>query len=78
MEGLRAIMPKGNRNPTPGPVQVRVGKPVHLPKGTAMPEAIAMLENALRQLAGQSPHHHAPQMPPVVEPEMAAAQAGGR
>jgi hypothetical protein len=56
---------------------VRIGKPVHLPQGTPLSEAVPMLENALRQLAGQAPHHHAPQMPPVAEPEMAGAPAAG-
>ena len=30
MEGLRAIMPKGNKYPTPGPVTARIGKPMYV------------------------------------------------
>ena len=77
MEGLRAVMPKGQREPRPAPVQVRVGKPVHLPPGTPLSEAVPMLENALRELAGQAPHHHAPAMPPLAEPAGAPAVGAG-
>jgi hypothetical protein len=77
MEGLRSVMPKGQREPRPAAVTVRVGTPVHLPQGTPLSEAVPMLENALRQLAGQAPHHYAPAMPPLAEPDVAAATAAG-
>ena len=74
MEGLRNVMPKGQREPRPAAVSARIGKPVMIPEGTPIADANAMLENALRDLAGIPPHQHAPQMPPVAEP---AAAAGG-
>jgi 1-acyl-sn-glycerol-3-phosphate acyltransferase len=52
-EGLRAIMPKGQRSPTPGPVRVRVGAPVSLDGVGSVPEGTARLEDAMRSLAGK-------------------------
>jgi len=78
MEGLRKVMPKGQREPRPAAVSVRIGKPVYIPAGSTVPEAVSMLENALREVAGQPLHVHAPKLPPAAEPEMAAASAGGR
>jgi 1-acyl-sn-glycerol-3-phosphate acyltransferase len=75
MEGLRAIMPKGSREPRPGPVQARIGKPVWLTDVASVPEAITLLENAMRELAGIPPHHAAPHASP--ESERAMAPAGG-
>lgn len=75
MEGLRAIMPKGHKHPKPGPVHVRIGKPVSLANAADVREATAMLENAMRELAGQAPHHHP--VPQAAELGGAAATAGG-
>jgi 1-acyl-sn-glycerol-3-phosphate acyltransferase len=79
IEGLRAIMPKGNRYPTPGPAHVRIGKPISVASAKDVREATEMLENAMRELAGQPPHHHpVPQPAPAeAEPAVAAASAGG-
>jgi 1-acyl-sn-glycerol-3-phosphate acyltransferase len=73
MEGLRAIMPKGNRYPTPGPGHVRIGKPISVAGAKDVRQATEMLENAMRELAGQAPHHHP--VPQAAEAEMAAAPA---
>lgn len=59
IEGLRAVMPKGQREPRPAPVRARVGAPVYLPAGTSIPDGTGMLENAMRKLAGMPPHHAA-------------------
>jgi 1-acyl-sn-glycerol-3-phosphate acyltransferase len=79
MEGLRAIMPKGNRYPTPGPARACIGKPISVANAKDVREATEMLENAMRELAGQPPHHHpVPQPAPAeAEPAVAAASAGG-
>jgi 1-acyl-sn-glycerol-3-phosphate acyltransferase len=77
MEGLRAIMPKGNRYPTPGPATARIGKPISVANARDVREATEMLENAMRELAGQPPHHHPVPQPAPAEQEMAPASAGG-
>ncbi len=74
IEGLRNVMPKGQREPRPAAVSARIGKPVSLAGITSVPEATTMLENAMRELAGLPPHH-AP-APAVAEPVMAVG--GGR
>ena len=51
MEGLDKIMPKGQRNPQPGPVRVRIGSPVTLEGIESVPEGTARLEHAMRELA---------------------------
>jgi 1-acyl-sn-glycerol-3-phosphate acyltransferase len=77
MEGLRAIMPKGQRSPQPGPVTVRIGAPVRVDDCADVSEATARLENALRALAGIAPHHHTEPSPaPAPEPAMAQASGG--
>jgi 1-acyl-sn-glycerol-3-phosphate acyltransferase len=77
MEGLRAIMPKGNKYPTPGPVTVRIGKPVYVHReAQSVAEALVLMENAMRELAGQPPHR-APSPQPSSAPEPASAPAGG-
>ncbi len=78
IEGLREVMPKGQREPRPGPVFARIGKPVSLEGVTSVSEATAMLENAMRELAGLPPHRAA--VPAAAaQPESAAAlaSAGG-
>lgn len=75
MEGLRAIMPKGNKYPTPGPVTARIGKPVYLHLETqSVSEAVTLMENAMRELAGQPPHRATA---PAAAPATAPVQAGG-
>jgi 1-acyl-sn-glycerol-3-phosphate acyltransferase len=78
MEGLRAIMPKGNRNATPGPAMARIGKPVSLEGVESVSEATAMLENAMRELAGLPPHRAAApaSAAPAEAPAMASAGGG--
>ncbi len=77
MEGLRAIMPKGNTHPKPGPVRVRIGKPLSLANASDVREATEMLENAMRELAGQAPHHHPVPQAAAVEAELAGAVGAG-
>ena len=76
MEGLRNVMPKGQRTPQPAEVSARIGAPVSLDGVGSISEATEMLENAMRELAGQPPHHAVAQ---AAEAEMAMAQssAGG-
>jgi 1-acyl-sn-glycerol-3-phosphate acyltransferase len=73
VEGLRNVMPKGQRTPQPAPVSARVGAPVWLEGIASVPEGTAMLENAMRELAGMPPHRaSAP-----AAAEAAAQPAGG-
>jgi 1-acyl-sn-glycerol-3-phosphate acyltransferase len=53
LEGLRGVMPKGQRSPQPAPVRIRIGKPVWLDGGLSVPEATAKIEQAMRVLAGE-------------------------
>ena len=73
MEGLRNVMPKGQRTPQPAAVHVRIGQPVVIPEGASVSDATAMLENALRELAGVAPHARA--VPQAAE--AVGAMAGG-
>jgi 1-acyl-sn-glycerol-3-phosphate acyltransferase len=50
-EGLRDIMPKGQRSPRPAAVRVRIGAPVWLDNAASIPDATAQLEAAMRSLA---------------------------
>jgi 1-acyl-sn-glycerol-3-phosphate acyltransferase len=50
-EGLRDLMPKGQRAPQPAPVRVRIGVPVTLDGVASVPEGTAMLEDAMRALS---------------------------
>ena len=72
IEGLRNVMPKGQREPRPAAVSARIGKPVSLAGITSVPEATTMLENAMRELAGLPPHHSHASAPANAEPAMAA------
>ncbi len=73
VEGLRDVMPKGQRTPRPAPVSARIGAPVSLDGVASVPEGTAMLENAMRALAGIRPHRAtAP-----AAAEAAAQPAGG-
>jgi 1-acyl-sn-glycerol-3-phosphate acyltransferase len=74
VEGLREVMPKGQREPRPAAVSARIGAPVSLAGAASVPEATAMLEDAMRALAG-IPAHRAR----VADGELAIApsSAGG-
>jgi 1-acyl-sn-glycerol-3-phosphate acyltransferase len=52
MQGLRDVMPKGQREPHPAAVHVKIGEPLRLPRGTQVPAGTAMLEEAMCELAG--------------------------
>lgn len=75
IEGLRKVMPKGQREPRPAAVRARIGAPVSLAGVSSVAEGTTLLENAMRQLAGVPPHHAPPA--PVGEPEFVTATAGG-
>jgi len=53
MEGLRDVMPKGQRTPRPAAVHIRIGAPVRIEPRTAVPEGTAQLERAVWELAGR-------------------------
>jgi 1-acyl-sn-glycerol-3-phosphate acyltransferase len=73
VEGLRNVMPKGQREPRPAAVRARIGAPVFLAGAASVPEATTMLENAMRELAGVPPHHAAQPAAPATEAAMASA-----
>jgi 1-acyl-sn-glycerol-3-phosphate acyltransferase len=50
-EGLRDIMPKGQRSPRPASVHVRIGAPIWLDDAASIPDGTAKLESAMRDLA---------------------------
>jgi 1-acyl-sn-glycerol-3-phosphate acyltransferase len=52
MEGLRNVMPKGQREPQPAAVHVRIGAPVWLDGVGSVPEGTSLLEQAMCELAG--------------------------
>lgn len=52
MEGLRNVMPKGQREPQPAAVHVRIGAPVSLATASSVPAGTSMLEEAMCELAG--------------------------
>jgi 1-acyl-sn-glycerol-3-phosphate acyltransferase len=52
IRGLAEIMPRGQRNPTPGPVFARIGEPVTLDGIEAVPDGTRRLEDGMRALAG--------------------------
>jgi 1-acyl-sn-glycerol-3-phosphate acyltransferase len=70
-EGLRDIMPKGQRTPRPAAVHVRIGAPVWLDDAPTIPEATARLERAMRDLARTPPR-------PATAPIPARELAGSR
>jgi 1-acyl-sn-glycerol-3-phosphate acyltransferase len=53
LEGMRDVMPKGQRSPQPAAVRIKIGAPVWLDGGTAIPDATAKIERAMRILAGE-------------------------
>lgn len=54
MQGLRDVMPKGQREPRPAPVHIRIGAPLRLQPGTPVPDGTALLEQAVSSLAGRT------------------------
>ena len=69
VEGLRNVMPKGQPTPQPAAVSARIGAPVWLEGVASVPEGTAMLENAMRELAGMPPHRATtPAAEPAVQP----------
>ncbi|MEO6397372.1 MAG: 1-acyl-sn-glycerol-3-phosphate acyltransferase [Tepidiformaceae bacterium] len=78
MAGLREIRPKGSQEIVPGPVSVRIGKPIYLAPGTEVPDATLQLYRAMEELRSQTPHHRrplAPQATDDAEAEKAAEPA---
>lgn len=76
IEGLREIMPKGQRTPRPGPVRARIGAPVWLNDVTSVAEGTELLENAMRGLAGQPPRGAQARQAPA-DADVAMTPAGG-
>ena len=74
VEGLRDVMPKGQREPRPAAVTARIGAPVSLDGAASVPEGTALLENAMRALAGMPPHRADA---PAAQPATAPGAAGG-
>ncbi len=54
-DGLRNVMPKGDRTPRPAAVSVRIGAPVWLDDLTDVPDATDRLQTALLALGGALP-----------------------
>jgi len=52
-EGLRDMMPPGQRSPRPAAAHVRIGAPVWLDGAASIPDGTAQLERAMRSLAGE-------------------------
>jgi 1-acyl-sn-glycerol-3-phosphate acyltransferase len=53
LDGMRNVMPKGQRSPQPAAVRIAIGAPVWLDGGLSIPEATAKIERAMRILAGE-------------------------
>jgi hypothetical protein len=54
IDGLRNVMPKGERVPRPAAVRARIGAPVWLDDVADVPAATARLQSALMLLAGDA------------------------
>lgn len=54
-DGLRNVMPKGERTPRPAAVSARVGAPLWLDDVASVPEATERLQRALLSLGGPPP-----------------------
>ncbi len=74
IEGLRNVMPKGQREPRPAAVSARIGPPVSLEGVTSVSEGTTLLENAMRALAGMPPHRA--EAPAAAEAALASAGGG--
>ena len=66
-EGLRGVMPKGQRSPQPSAVRVRIGAPVWLDDVPSITEGTSRLERIMRTLAGET----APSRRDLVQPVLA-------
>ncbi|MBI5284372.1 MAG: 1-acyl-sn-glycerol-3-phosphate acyltransferase [Chloroflexi bacterium] len=75
IEGLRNVMPKGQREPQPAAVRARIGPPVSLDGVASVPEATALLEDAMRGLAGLPTRRSAAEAP-AAEPALSPAGGG--
>ncbi len=75
IDGLRNVMPKGQREPRPAAVSARIGAPVSLDGVASVPEATALLEDAMRGLAGIAPRRSAAEAP-AAEPALAPSGGG--
>jgi 1-acyl-sn-glycerol-3-phosphate acyltransferase len=75
IEGLRNVMPKGQRKPRPAAVNARIGAPVSLEGVTSVSDGTMLLENAMRALAGVPPHRA--EAPAAAETALASAGGGG-
>lgn len=53
LDGIRNVMPKGQRSPRPAAVTIKIGAPVWLDGGLSIPDATAKIERAMRILAGE-------------------------
>jgi 1-acyl-sn-glycerol-3-phosphate acyltransferase len=53
IDGLRNVMPKGQRSPQPAAVHVRIGNPMRLDARMPVPEATAELERAMLELTSR-------------------------
>ena len=63
-EGLRDVMPKGQRSPRPASVCVRIGAPIWLDDVSSIAEGTSRLESVMRTLAGETaPAHRHPLQP---------------
>lgn len=65
-QGLREVMPKGQRTPRPAAVHVRIGAPVWLDDTASVSDATTRLEDAMQRLAG-APRSEAPDASPAFE-----------
>ncbi len=55
VDGLRNVMPKGERTPRPAAVTARIGAPIWLDDAASVPEATERLQSALLSLGGVAP-----------------------
>lgn len=54
VRGSHRVMPKGQRFPLPGPVKIRIGKPLEVRRGETSRAFTTRVENAVRQLGAGS------------------------
>ena len=52
IQGAIDILPAGERQSRPAPVRVRIGAPLRFDEGTSVSDATALMEEAVRRLAG--------------------------
>jgi len=68
IQGAIDILPAGERQSRPAAVRARIGEPIRLGEGTSVSEATALMEEAVRRLAGDQPA-------PAVERELVTTSA---